>query len=128
LAPNQVPHPLRLWIYNPVSTYLDGLLRLCQPFRWEQFHKAQLARKALLLDVWSWYFLLTSFVLSIALINPRLSVAMCVSAGILMWWYYFFPGPRARGRLGLAGEHDGTKVLKVSEPADAVALYFFITD
>jgi uncharacterized membrane protein len=50
-------------------------------FRWEQFHKAQLARKALLLDVWSWYFLLTSFVLSIALINPRLSVAMCVSAG-----------------------------------------------
>ncbi len=65
-------------------------------FQWKQFHKAQLVRKALLLDVWSWYFLLTSFILSIALISPRLSVATCVSAGILMWWYYFFPLRRSR--------------------------------
>jgi uncharacterized membrane protein len=63
-------------------------------FQWRPHHKAQLVRKALLLDVWSWYFLLTSFVLSLALINARLSVATCVSAGLLMWWYYFFPGRR----------------------------------
>jgi hypothetical protein len=68
-------------------------------FRWRPFHKAQLVRKALLLDVWSWYFLLTSFVLSLALISARLSVATCVIAGILMWWYYFFPGRRSKRTL-----------------------------
>jgi hypothetical protein len=68
-------------------------------FRWKPSHKAQLVRKALLLDVWSWYFLLTSFVLSLALISARLSVATCVLAGILMWWYYFFPGRRSKRSL-----------------------------
>ena len=68
-------------------------------FRWNPPHKAQLVRKALLLDVWSWYFLLTSFVLSLALISARLSVATCVLAGILMWWYYFFPGRRSKRSL-----------------------------
>lgn len=68
-------------------------------FRWKEVHKAQLVRKALLLDVWSWYFLLTSFVLSLALISARLSVVTCVLAGILMWWYYFFPGRRSKRSL-----------------------------
>lgn len=63
-------------------------------FSWLGDDKAQLVRKALLLDVLSWYFLLTSFVLSIALISPRLSVLTCVSSGFLMWWYYFFPEPQ----------------------------------
>ena len=73
-------------------------------FKWKDHHKAQLVRKALLLDVWSWYFLLTSFILSLALISARLSVVTCVLAGILMWWYYFFPGrPRL---LDLAKNHE----------------------
>lgn len=60
-------------------------------FKWPAYYKAQLVRKALLLDVLSWYFMLTSFTLSIALISPRLSVLTCVTSGFLMWWYYFFP-------------------------------------
>jgi catechol 2,3-dioxygenase-like lactoylglutathione lyase family enzyme len=65
-------------------------------FRWPVYYKAQLVRKALMLDVLSWYFLLTSFVLTIALISPRLSVLTCITAGFLMWWYYFFPRQGAR--------------------------------
>ncbi|HYH87057.1 MAG TPA: VOC family protein [Pyrinomonadaceae bacterium] len=65
-------------------------------FRWPAYHKAQLVRKALILDVLSWYFLLTSFVLTTALISPRLSVLTCIAAGFLMWWYYFFPREGAR--------------------------------
>ncbi|MDQ3802656.1 MAG: VOC family protein [Acidobacteriota bacterium] len=71
-------------------------------FRWPTFYKAQLVRKALWLDVLSWYFLLTSFILTIALINPRLSVLMSITAGFLMWWYYFFP-PGGPGILGIRG-------------------------
>lgn len=63
-------------------------------FDWTQFYKAQLVRKALLLDVYSWYLLLTSFTLSIALISPWLSILISFASGILMWWYYFFPAER----------------------------------
>ncbi len=67
-------------------------------FNWPDGYKSQLVRKALLLDVLSWYFMLTSFTLSIALISPRLSVLTCVCSGFLMWWYYFPQGhPRAPG-------------------------------
>jgi hypothetical protein len=59
-------------------------------FHWPRFYRAGLVQKALVLDVYSWYFLLTSFLLSIVLINPRLSVITSVVAGVLMWWYYFF--------------------------------------
>jgi hypothetical protein len=63
-------------------------------FNWPNEYKSQLVRKALLLDVLSWYFLLTSFTLSIALISPRLSVLTCALSGFLMWWYYFLREPR----------------------------------
>jgi hypothetical protein len=81
-------------------------------FHWPNFYKVKLVQKALLLDVYSWYFLLTSFLLSIALINPRLSVLTCVAAGVLMWWYYFFRCEDAGFKIKdsvliKSGEHEG---------------------
>ena len=90
-------------------------------FEWKAHHQAQLVRKALLLDVWSWYFLLTSFVLSLALISARLSVVTCVLAGVLMWWYYFFPGRRLL--LDRAEHHKGSgSSNKNSQRAGTVSL------
>lgn len=72
-------------------------------FRWPTFYKAQLVRKALLLDVWSWYLLLVSFVLTLALVRPWLSILTCITAGFLMWWYYFFPRGGPGDTLGIRG-------------------------
>ena len=72
-------------------------------FRWPTFYKAQLVRKALLLDVWSWYLLLASFVLTLALVRPWLSILTSITAGFLMWWYYFFPRGGPGNTLGIRG-------------------------
>ena len=72
-------------------------------FRWPTFYKAQLVRKALLLDVWSWYLLLASFVLTLALVRPWLSILTCITAGFLMWWYYFFPRGGPDDTIGIRG-------------------------
>jgi catechol 2,3-dioxygenase-like lactoylglutathione lyase family enzyme/uncharacterized membrane protein len=87
-------------------------------FHWKTFYKAQLVRKALLLDVYSWYLLLTSFILSIALISPWLSIVTCFASGILMWWYYFFPkeGPGdALNIRGISGHVIKVKNIKEAE-------------
>jgi uncharacterized membrane protein len=88
-------------------------------FHWPAFYKVRLVQKALLLDVFSWYFLLTSFLLSIALINPRLSVLTSVVAGVLMWWYYFFrcekPGFKIKHTVRIkSGNHAGDTARIVS--------------
>jgi catechol 2,3-dioxygenase-like lactoylglutathione lyase family enzyme len=72
-------------------------------FRWPPFYKAQLVHKALVLDVWSWYLLLASFVLTLALVQPWLSILTSITAGFLMWWYYFFPRGGLADNLGIRG-------------------------
>ncbi|HXD32796.1 MAG TPA: hypothetical protein VN643_16860 [Pyrinomonadaceae bacterium] len=89
-------------------------------FNWDATEKADLVGKALYLDIWSWYFLLTSFVLAVALLNPRLSTILSVFAGILMWWYYFFRMANAGVRLPIRGLH---LEINVSDLSAACAFY-----
>lgn len=90
-------------------------------FRWPTFYKAQLVRKALLLDVWSWYLLLGSFVLTLALVRPWLSIFTCITAGFLMWWYYFFPRGGPGDILAIRGITNF--VVKVKDLAKAEEFY-----
>jgi hypothetical protein len=90
-------------------------------FRWPTVYKAQLVHKALLLDVLSWYFLLTSFILTIALISPRLSILMSIVSGVLMWWYYFFPRGGPGDTLGIRGI--SKHVIKVNDLDKALKFY-----
>lgn len=90
-------------------------------FRWPTFYKAQLVRKALLLDVWSWYLLLASFVFTLALVSPRLSVLTSIVAGVLMWWYYFFPRGGLGDTLGIRGI--ANQMIKVGDLDKSVNFY-----
>ena len=90
-------------------------------FRWPTFYKAQLVRKALLLDVWSWYLLLASFVLTLALARPWLSILTCITAGLLMWWYYFFPRGGSGDTIGIRGISNC--VVKVKDLVKAEEFY-----
>lgn len=90
-------------------------------FRWPTFYKAQLVRKALALDVWSWYLLLVSFVLTLALARPWSSILTCITAGFLMWWYYFFPRGGSGDTIGIRGISNC--VVKVKDLVKAEEFY-----
>lgn len=90
-------------------------------FNWNTFHRAELVRKALNLDIWSWYLLLMSFVLSIAFISARLSILICIVGGILMWWYYFFRPEKERALPPLRGL--SKVVIKVKNLSEAKEFY-----
>lgn len=115
-APKTTPYLRLVWVLSTcgfvVSIVLLLVSMLCYDyasrFNWNSFYKADLVGKALRFDIWSWYALLTSLVLSIALISTRLSVASGIFAGILMWWYYFFRPEKAGTHLFIRGLSDVT--------------------
>lgn len=90
-------------------------------FRWPTSYKAQLVKRALRLDVVAWYFLLASFILTIALISPRLSVLASITAGLLMWGYYFFTCWGEGDPVGIRGI--ANVVVKVSDVNKSAAFY-----
>lgn len=110
-APKTTDYLLLVWLLATCGFVFSILLLLismvcydyASRFNWSSFYKAELVGKALRFDIWSWYFLLTSLVLSIALISPRLSILGCLFAGILMWWYYFFRPKKAGTDLYIRG-------------------------
>ena len=113
-APKTTDYLRLVWLLSTCGFVLSILLLLismvcydyASRFNWNSFYKAELVGKALRFDIWSWYFLLTSLVLSIALISPRLSVVSGIFAGILMWWYYFFRPEKAGTDLYIRGLSD----------------------
>ena len=55
------------------------------------YYRVRLVGKALQLDIYSYYFLLFSFVLSTALIKDWLPIFASIACGVLLWLCYFFP-------------------------------------
>lgn len=115
-APKTTDYLRLVWILSTCGFVFSIVLLLismvcydyASRFNWSSFYKAELVGKALRFDIWSWYFLLTSLVLSIALISTRLSVVSGMFAGILMWWYYFFRPEKAGTDLYIRGLSDVT--------------------
>ena len=115
-APKTTDYLRVVWVISTIGFVLSILLLLvsmvcydyASRFNWSSFYKAQLVGKALDFDIWSWYCLLTSLVLSIALISVRLSIVSGMFGGILMWWYYFFRPEKAGVDLYIRGLSDVT--------------------
>ena len=57
--------------------------KLCEEERYE------LIRKGLRLDVYAWYILLASFIVSMATQHILTSIAMSIATAFLIRWYYF---------------------------------------
>lgn len=56
----------------------------------------ELVRKGLELDVFAWYILLASFIVSMAAQHPERSIVISIATGFLVRWYYFL-SPREFG-------------------------------
>lgn len=52
-------------------------------------YKQVLIQKGLRLDINSWYLLLFSFAMGVAVISETLSILLTMFGGALLWWYYF---------------------------------------
>ncbi|HEY0557899.1 MAG TPA: hypothetical protein VGG20_26855 [Thermoanaerobaculia bacterium] len=72
-------------------------------FKLKDRYKAELVRKGLVLDIWSWYLILFSLVVGVASLSPTLSIAVSFVVGYLLWWYYFIhPNANSSGNSGAA--------------------------
>lgn len=58
-------------------------------FNLKDVYKAELVRKGLRLDIWSWYLILFSLVIGVASLNTAISITVSFVVGYLLWWYYF---------------------------------------
>lgn len=52
-------------------------------------YKDTLLHKGLKLDINSWYLLLYSFAMGVAVISETLSILLTMFGGLMLWWYYF---------------------------------------
>lgn len=58
-------------------------------FNLKDLYKAELIKKGLVLDIWSWYLILFSLVIGVASLSTTVSIAVSFVVGYLLWWYYF---------------------------------------